>query len=281
MPIADVMNFMNSSAPPLISEQRNARDMGMAKGIAGISSVMADTDAKQYETGLKRKKQGILENFEGRTNSKQFYDKMMTVSPDTVAKMRKSAMDQLKGNAEVKNALLTKRANMARMAEDETAWKQMGFNVPFEMRGYIIAMGESQDTIQKYYSTNKQAETADKNRAEKVRTANLDRIAEASSGTEDEWMPKASDESLIWRVITSAYKGTYGPSGDFNFKNKSQNSEARAIADVAAKIFRRGQGKVSRLEAANMATEQVLGKGNSNKYTDVDEDNIKDPLGMR
>ena len=141
MPNQQILNFMNQGAPPLISEQVNARDMAMAQGYADVNSSMANTEMQRMKNDSVREQNDILKNFEGRTNTPEFESKMGAVNPDMVMKMREQASKMDKAEREKLKERFEKVSAMAVMDNTQEAWKKRGWKEPFENREQIISMG--------------------------------------------------------------------------------------------------------------------------------------------
>ena len=138
MPLESIMNAPRNFGPS-ITERQDAIDMNMAKGYADTGNSLAEMEMRKMKNSASRQKQSILQNFEGRTDSPEFYAKMGTVDPALVAKMKESAAKLDKDKREQASKFMDQTAVRARMADTPEAWQQEGFSVPFEQRDRVLA----------------------------------------------------------------------------------------------------------------------------------------------
>ena len=238
MPIQDIMNRPRSYGPSL-SQRGDARDLAMAKGYAGVAGSMADTEAQRMENKTTQERSRILKEFEGRHDTPEFASKIGTVDPDLLIKMQERTADMDEGQRKQLKEKFERIATMAEMDDSDQKWLDRGWTVPFAERERIISHGMTLQQAFDYKKEEYKRKTGEGGEA---------------------WASKSADNSLIWRMVTSGYKGTYGPNKEFNFSNKAQHTEALKIAKNAAIIRRKAGGKLTPQEAVERATTEFLNK---------------------
>lgn len=243
MPLQDVMNAP-SSFGPLLSEEMQDRDLAVAQKGANLADTMAGVQMKGRENRLARDKDRLLRNFEGRTDSPEFREKMMSIDPDEVRKMEKNIREMDKSQRERTKQYMDQVAARAEMAKTPQAWQEAGFAVPFEERDRIFGA------------------TLTYNQA-------FDRNEEARKSKETGPL-KATNERFITTKIAARYEGSkfdpvskeYVSSSNPKFRNEI----ARISAD-AVKIYQRNPNMEGGMtEAANQAYEEFHKKKKQNTF---------------
>jgi hypothetical protein len=259
--IADVMNNQARVLGPSFRDQREDRNLDMVQGYAGVANSMAGTEMQRMKNDTMREKSSVLKNFEGRTDTPEFRDKMNTIDPDLVMKLQEKAASMDKAEREKMKEYFDKTAARVEMAKTREAWQQEGFNVPFEQRDRILGAAL---TYQQAFERTKE----DNNMA-----------GGGSGGGGKDWTMKAADSNSIKSSISSLYKGVYGPNGGFNFSNKEKGVEAAKITKRASTLYRQGRGQLSHNEAAYQAMEEAYGPPKTGNAGG--QGSSKDPLGLR
>ena len=138
MPDPTLMNFMQQKIDNPVSEQVRGQRSSAANDYTNMQSTLADIDMKQMQNDTAQKKKSLLENFQGKKDSPEFYDKMGSIDPDLVMKMQERAQKMDEGQREKAKEYFDKVGARAEMANTEELWAQTGFAVPFSQRDTIL-----------------------------------------------------------------------------------------------------------------------------------------------
>lgn len=254
MPLQDIMNAPTSFGPS-ISEQQQNRDLSMAQGYAGVADTMAGTEMNRMKMDTMRERSNILKNFEGRTDSPEFYSKMGSVDPDLVMKMKEKTASMDEKQRAMMKQRFEKIATMAEMDYTDIKWQERGWNQPFADRERIISHGM---TLQQAFDYNKEE---------------YDRSQGTGSGKPKGGM-KAADENAIHSYTQDLFEGIYNPvSGGFmGFKKDTSRQQAAKIGAEASRIVA-NNSEITLHEA-------VMKAAKSNGVEIVPVDDAENPLGL-
>ena len=137
MPLQDIMNAPQSFGPS-ITERQDALDMGMAKGYADVSGSLAQTEMRNMQMDAAKKKQSLLENFQGDRNTPEFKNAMNKIDPEEVRSMEKHVASMDKSAREKATEYFDRVGAKVEMANTPELWAQSGINAPFEQRDTIL-----------------------------------------------------------------------------------------------------------------------------------------------
>ena len=257
MPLQDIMNAPQSFGPS-ITQRQDALDMGMAKGYADVGNSLAETEMKNMQIGQQKKKQSLLENFQGKTNTPEFYNAMDAIDPETTTKMIERASKMDKNEREKIKEYMGRVAAKAQMAETEQDWVQQGFTVPFSEKEKILGAAL---TYQQVF---------DRQQAE----------VKATTGENSRGGLKAADENAIQSYSKDLFKGVYNPvtGGFMGFKNDTSRQQAAKVATDASVLVKNNPNMT--LHEAVMQAAQMNGVEFEEKTAPA-KGGGKDPLGLR
>jgi len=204
-----------TSFGPLLSEEMEDRDLSVAQRSGNIANTFAEAEMRNMKNKARRKKTSLLENFEGRTNTPEFRDKMMSVDPDMVMKMEEGIRQMDETQRDRMKDYMGQVAARAEMAKTPQAWQEEGFAVPFEQRDRILG---ATLTYQQAYDRTKEA-------------------GGGAGGGSDGGL-KAADENAIHRYTQDLFEGIYNPAtgGFMGFKKDTSRQQAAKIGAEASRI---------------------------------------------
>ena len=137
MPLQDIMNAPQSFGPS-ISQRADARDMGMAKGYVDVAGGLANNEMNNMKIDAVKKKQSLLENFQGDRNTPEFKNAMNKIDPEEVRSMEKHVASMDKSAREKATEYFDRVGAKVEMANTPELWAQSGINAPFEQRDTIL-----------------------------------------------------------------------------------------------------------------------------------------------
>ena len=234
MPNQQILNFMNQGAPPLISEQVDARNMAQAQGYADVNATMAATEMQNMRNQTMRERSSVLKNFEGNTRSTEFASQMGAIDPEMLANMQNQAAKMDKREREQILYQFSEIGKRAGMANTPELWKQAGFTVPFERREEIMAKAMTMQQV--------------------LDMKGEGREGKGGVGGEAAKPLKATDERFITTKIANRYEGSkfdpitkeYISSSNSQFRN-----EIAEISSLAVEIYNRNRNIKGGMSAAS------------------------------